>query len=101
MSYSIALTVCPHLPEGWLSWGAFCDSQYAVTKDAVLLESSATAYVQAIRHGNVTARGMIPRLLNMLAFDNDNGAVGKAIEKGCRQVYFYSLFFPQKESFDN
>lgn len=49
MAFSTSLTLSPQLPDGWLSWGAFCDSQYRATKDATWLESAVTAYLQVRR----------------------------------------------------
>ena len=43
---------------------------------------------QGVRQGSTAARGMLPRVLNMLAFDNESGVVGKALERGARQVRF-------------
>ena len=45
-AFSTALTICPSLPDGWLSWAVFCDEQYVASRDPTLLESAATSYLQ-------------------------------------------------------
>ena len=42
--------------------------------------------MQAVRQGSSTARALLPRVLTLLSFDNESGVVGRAIERGSRQV---------------
>jgi hypothetical protein len=74
-SFSTALTLHRQLPEGWLSWGTFNDAMYSSSGDKAYLESTAACYLQAIRFGSVRGRGMLPRLLHLLSFENDGGEV--------------------------
>ena len=41
---------------------------------------------QGIRHGSEAARSMLPRMLNLLSFENESGGVGAAVERGIREV---------------
>ena len=39
-----------------------------------------------MRQGSSAARALLPRVLTLLSFDNESGVVGRAIERGSRQV---------------
>lgn len=56
-AFSTSLTLCAQLPDGWLSWGAFCDAQYQATKDSGWLESAVTAYLQVSRGEQASPNG--------------------------------------------
>ena len=45
-SFSTSLTLFAQLPQGWLSWACFCNTQFTETKDPSWLESAVTAYLQ-------------------------------------------------------
>lgn len=63
-SFSTSLTLCAQLPDGWLSWGAFCDSQYQATRDSGWLESAVTAYLQVTRPAWLYTAGIGALLLH-------------------------------------
>lgn len=52
---------------------------------------------QGVRHGSEAARGMLPRLLSLLSFENEGGVVGSAIERGVREapLWVWLAWLPQ------
>lgn len=45
-SFSTAIMLCTALPDGWLSWGAFCDARSRTQGGTAWLDHTVTAYLQ-------------------------------------------------------
>ena len=80
-NYSTALTIWDQLPAGWLSWGSHCDEMYESSGNHAWLEYTVSCYLQAVKHGSCAGRIMLPRVLHLLSFENDTGAVGRALDR--------------------
>lgn len=85
-NYSTALTICDQLPDGWLSWGSHCDEMYESSGNHAWLEYAVSCYLQAVKHGSCAGRTMLPRVLHLLSFENDGGAVGRALDRKLNEV---------------
>lgn len=85
-NYSTALTIWDQLPDGWLSWGSHCDEMYESSGNHAWLEYSVSCYLQAVKHGSCAGRTMLPRVLHLLSFENDGGAVGRALDRKLNEV---------------
>ena len=79
--YSTALTLWDQLPDGWLSWGSLCDEMYEGSGNVDYLQYAVSCYLQAVKHGSCAGRSMLPRVLHLLSFDNETGAVGRILDK--------------------
>ncbi|KAK9813189.1 hypothetical protein WJX72_010368 [[Myrmecia] bisecta] len=95
-AFSTSLTLWPQLAEGWLSWGAYCDSMYQAHPATAWLEYAVSSYLQAVRGGSAGARALLPRILQLLSFDNESGAVGKALDR-CKDIplWVWLMWIPQ------
>ncbi|KAK9855808.1 hypothetical protein WJX84_006870 [Apatococcus fuscideae] len=88
LAFSTAMTRHPRLQDGWLSWGSFCDKQHEAARaldnggirPQPYLENAVACYLQAMRHGSVPSRQLVPRILHLLAFDNKDNVVGRLLE---------------------
>ena len=49
-SFSTAIMLCTALPDGWLSWGAFCDARARAQGGTAWLDHTVTAYLQVSIH---------------------------------------------------
>ena len=85
-NYSTALTNWVQLPEGWLSWGSHCDEMYESSGNHAWLEYAVSCYLQAVKHGSCAGRTMLPRVLHLLSFENNTGAVGRALDRKLNEV---------------
>ena len=85
-NYSTALTIWDQLPDGWLSWGSHCDEMYESSGNHAWLEYAVSCYLQAVKHGSCAGRTMLPRVLHLLSFENDTGAVGRALDRKLNEV---------------
>jgi len=86
-NYSTALTIWDQLPDGWLSWGSHCDEMYESSGNHAWLEYAVSCYLQAVKHGSCAGRTMLPRVLHLLSFENDTGAVGRALDRKLNEVW--------------
>ena len=86
-NYSTALTIWDQLPDGWLSWGSHCDEMYESSGNHAWLEYAVSCYLQAVKHGSCAGRTMLPRVLHLLSFENDTGAVGRALDRKLNAVW--------------
>lgn len=62
--------------EAWLGWGRLCDELWDKNAAAgmptpELLEYAVHSILQAVKLGHAPARGLLPRLLYLLSFDNN------------------------------
>ncbi len=90
-AFSTAVSLYDSLAKAWVSWGMFCDHQYSSSAtehsgaDAedrlVWAEYAINCYLQGIRCGSEKARRLLPRVLWLLAFDDDNERLAKTFEK--------------------
>jgi len=95
-AFSTSLSLHRQLPEAWLSWGTFNDMMYASSGDKAYLESCAACYLQAIRFGSTRGRGLLPRLLHLLSFENEGGEVGRALDRqGDMPLWALLVWIPQ------
>ena len=85
-NYSTALTIWDQLPDGWLSWGSHCDEMYESSGNHAWLEYAVSCYLQAVKHGSCAGRTMLPRVLHLLSFENEGGAVGRALDRKLNEV---------------
>lgn len=79
-NFSTSLVLWRESPDSWVSWGTFWDQQYQSKPNNELLEYTVHCYLQGLRLGSATARNLIPRLLYLLSFENDSGAVGRQLD---------------------
>lgn len=84
--YSTALTLWDQLPDGWLSWGSLCDEMYEGSKNVDYLQYAVSCYLQAVKHGSCAGRTMLPRVLHLLSFDNETGALGRILDRKVNEV---------------
>ena len=84
--YSTALTLWDQLPDGWLSWGSLCDEMYEGSGNVDYLQYAVSCYLQAVKHGSCAGRSMLPRVLHLLSFDNETGAVGRILDRKVNEV---------------
>ncbi|KAL0051806.1 hypothetical protein WJX82_002492 [Trebouxia sp. C0006] len=96
-NYSTALTIWDQLPDGWLSWGSHCDEMYESSGNHAWLEYAVSCYLQAVKHGSCAGRTMLPRVLHLLSFENDTGAVGRALDRKLNEVplWVWLVWSPQ------
>ncbi|KAL0020642.1 hypothetical protein WJX79_010395 [Trebouxia sp. C0005] len=96
-NYSTALTIWDQLPDGWLSWGSHCDEMYESSSNHAWLEYAVSCYLQAVKHGSCAGRTMLPRVLHLLSFENDTGAVGRALDRKLNEVplWVWLVWSPQ------
>ena len=85
-NYSTALTIWDQLPDGWLSWGSHCDEMYESSGNHAWLEYAVSCYLQAVKHGSCAGRTMLPRVIHLLSFENEGGAVGRALDRKLNEV---------------
>lgn len=93
-NYSTALTIWDQLPDGWLSWGSHCDEMYENSGNHAWLEYAVSCYLQAVKHGSCAGRTMLPRVLHLLSFENEGGAVGRALDRKLNEVCCCLIPFP-------
>ena len=56
------------------------------------LEYAVSCYLQAVKHGSCAGRTMLPRVLHLLSFENEAGAVGRALDRKLNEVSFPAIF---------
>eukprot|EP01114_Cavostelium_apophysatum_P014185 TRINITY_DN3613_c0_g1_i5.p1 TRINITY_DN3613_c0_g1~~TRINITY_DN3613_c0_g1_i5.p1 ORF type:complete len:3612 (+),score=1106.25 TRINITY_DN3613_c0_g1_i5:200-11035(+) len=82
-AFSTSVSICDSLAKGWLSWGLFCDHQFATSADDLIwAEYAINCHLQAVKCANERSkRLLISRVLWLLNFDDDNERLTKAFEK--------------------
>ncbi|KAG6555625.1 hypothetical protein Mapa_002860 [Marchantia paleacea] len=80
-AFSMAISLFKFLAKGWISWGNHCDQVYKESSEELWLEYAVSCLLQGIKYGSKHGRSHLARVLYLLSFDNQTGAVGKAFDK--------------------
>ncbi|CAM6100600.1 unnamed protein product [Calypogeia fissa] len=96
-AFSMAISLFPNLAKGWLSWGNHCDQVYKETGEELWLEYAVSCLLQGVKYLSKHGRNHLARVLYLLSFDNQTGAVGKAFDKYGDQIplWVWLTWIPQ------
>ncbi|KAF5199838.1 Transcription-associated protein [Thalictrum thalictroides] len=86
LAYSNAISLFKHLPNGWISWGNYCDMIYKETQEEFWLEYAVSCFLQGIKFGVSNSRSHLARVLYLLSFDTPNEPVGRSFDKYLDQI---------------
>jgi transformation/transcription domain-associated protein len=102
-AFSTAVTLGENLSIAWISWAQFCESQYRDHKlqqnneEIVWAEYSLNCYLQAIRTQPEKSRKLIPKILGLLSFDDENEKLAKTFDKFSESLplWIWISYIPQ------
>ncbi|KAL3681984.1 hypothetical protein R1sor_000006 [Riccia sorocarpa] len=96
-AFSMAISLFKFLAKGWISWGNHCDQVYKESSEELWLEYAVSCLLQGIKYGSKHGRSHLARVLYLLSFDNQTGAVSKAFEKYGDQIplWVWLMWIPQ------
>ncbi|KAL2624095.1 hypothetical protein R1flu_008340 [Riccia fluitans] len=96
-AFSMAISLFKFLSKGWISWGNHCDQVYKESSEELWLEYAVSCLLQGIKYGSKHGRSHLARVLYLLSFDNQTGAVAKAFEKYGDQIslWVWLMWIPQ------
>ncbi|KAK4791103.1 hypothetical protein SAY86_031516 [Trapa natans] len=86
LAYSCALSLFKNFPNGWISWGNYCDMVYKETHNEIWLGYAVSCFLQGIRFGVSNSRSHLARVLYLLSFDTPNEPVGRIFDKCLDQI---------------
>ena len=102
-AFSTAVSLYDGLSKAWISWAQFCEAQYRDHKlqqnneELAWAEYSLNCYMQAIRTQPEKSKKLIPKILHLLSFDDENEKLAKAFDKHSESLplWIWIAYIPQ------
>ena len=80
-AFSTSVMIFDSIPQGWVSWGCFCDRQFTETSKISWAEYAITCFLQAARCRSGKARRKLARVLWLIGFFDEDNKLCQVFEK--------------------